>query len=68
MTYDACLTDSRQGSAYMLVSGGDDNAVIIHTFQIEDDSSFHRLSHGSCLSAHAAQITGLTCYLFLLFN
>lgn len=44
---------------FLIASGGDDNALVISLVQINDDEVKVKAS-GSCVSAHATEITGTT--------
>jgi len=47
--------------SYMLASGGDDNAIMVHTFQIHGlPASVDVRSRGTSVGAHTSQITGCT--------
>lgn len=46
------------GDDFLIASGGDDNAVVVSLIKVSGDG-LSVAAKGSCLSAHATEITGI---------
>ena len=63
--HDACIINPLKaisgifaGDDFLIASGGDDNALVVSLIKVSRDG-LSVAAKGSCLSAHATEITGI---------